>query len=147
LLDWTHNPIYAAFFAAQSDSTMTGDICVWALDTEKVLGMAAPSCRLTVQAAPRSKIGFLHAQEGLFSSIRDADKWYALQGRWPNVEEMAPDGSLRQLLLAASQVPELRRLLLAEGVTLAHLMPTHDNVTKTLQDIWTLAAQHSKASE
>ena len=38
---------------------------------------------------------------------------------------------LRKIVLSKEHVPKLRQLLLLEGITTAHLMPTLDNVAKT----------------
>lgn len=38
---------------------------------------------------------------------------------------------LKKIVLATSELPELRRLLIREGVTKAHMMPTLDNIAST----------------
>jgi hypothetical protein len=43
---------------------------------------------------------------------------------------------LKKLTLPSSEATELRRLLFAEGISLAHLMPTFDNIKATLQAHW-----------
>ncbi len=43
---------------------------------------------------------------------------------------------IHKLVLPAKEVGELLRLLWAEGVSRAHLMPTYDNVTKSLIAKW-----------
>ncbi len=84
----------------------------------------------------RSEIGFLNAQEGLFTYIGGADANYLLDGAWPRYERLLPAGSLVKHTLAANAIWELKRLLFAEGISKAHLMPTHDNVTQALRDVW-----------
>ena len=53
------------------------------------------------------------------------------------LEDDCEDGFLFQLTLPSSEASELRRLLFAEGISRAHLMPTFDNIKATLQAHWT----------
>jgi len=134
LLDWTFSPEKAAFFAAESVVGLDPDadrIAVWALEPGYCVknGLQA----LTV---PRSEIGFLHAQEGLFTHFAGADAFYLRNGRWPRIDESVVPGGLFKLSLEATAIPELKRLLWAEGIHRARLMPTHDNVTRSLEDLW-----------
>ncbi len=48
------------------------------------------------------------------------------------MERQIEEGALKKLILPSSEAAELRRLLFAEGVSRAHLMPTLDNVRHTL---------------
>jgi hypothetical protein len=58
LIDWTHNPLIAAFFAACNTAEGdTGDIAMWAIDRSAV--HLSSGCEFL--CAPRSQIGFLHA--------------------------------------------------------------------------------------
>ncbi|MGE0536242.1 MAG: FRG domain-containing protein [Pirellulales bacterium] len=132
LLDWTHNPLIAAFFAAESASPdEVGNVVVWAASRPKLV---QGECREF--SVPRSQVGFLNAQEGLFTYSIAADFSYLKTGRWLSLEEILPKDSLRRLTLPKSEAPRLLRLLWAERVSRAHLMPTLDNVTETLQSIW-----------
>jgi hypothetical protein len=134
LLDWTLNPLIAAFFAADTASPdEEGNIIVWALDRSN-LGIG-DCCLFTVQ---RSQIGFLHAQEGLFTYISTGDVMFAKSGRWPSLEEIVPPDGLRRMTLPKREVPTLKRLLWAERISKAHLMPTLDNVKVALRDVWKL---------
>ena len=133
LLDWTSNPLNAAFFAAASPDDREGQIAVWALDTYALamLGQSWKEFRV-----PRSHIGFLHSQAGLFTHHITADIEFVLNGKWPVLEEATTPKFLKKLTLLSSEALELRRLLFVEGVSKAHLMPTLDNVKETLQSHW-----------
>lgn len=132
LLDWTHNPLVAAFFAADTaNPDDAGNIVVWALNHAL---LARSGCELfTVQ---RSQIGFLHAQEGLFTHIRQAEIEFMESGQWPRLEDVVVPDALRCLLLPKKEAKSLLRLLWAERISKAHLMPTLDNVTTALRTVW-----------
>ncbi len=133
LLDWTHNPVIAAFFAADRvDGDEPGNIAVWALDR---YALQSP-CKFRALTVPRSQIGFLHSQEGLFTYPVGGDGYFLLNGTWPALPNTLPEGALRCLTLPKSQAPDLRKLLWAERISRAHLMPTLDNVASTIRTAW-----------
>jgi hypothetical protein len=146
LLDWTFSPEKAAFFAAESVTDvhprMYDRIAVWALEPSY-----AVRNHLTTLTIPRSEIGFLHAQEGLFTYFAGADDFFLRNGRWPGIEGSLLEGGLIRLTLSAAQIPELKRLLWADGVHRARLMPTHDNVTRALEDLWKHAEHTTRDAE
>ena len=128
LLDWTQNPLNAAFFAAENPEEPLGAIAVWALNGRALLDTEWSEFRV-----PRSQVGFVHSQAGLFTYHKSADLSYVLDGVWPSIEEACSPESLKKLVLPSSETKELRRLLFAEGVSKAHLMPTFDNIKETLK--------------
>jgi hypothetical protein len=93
---------------------------------------------IRIIAHRKNKVEFLKAQSGLLLCDKDADHYFLEHGEWRCFEEaIATDFPnkviLRKCTLPASEAGELLRLLSAEGVTRATLMPTLDNVTKTLE--------------
>jgi len=132
LLDWTHNPLIAAFFATEHVQTDNEEnIIVWAANRKMLFGT---ECReFTVQ---RSQIGFLHAQEGLFTYATTGDIDFLTNGVWPSLEEIVPHTAFRRMTFPKKNTPQLRRLLWAERISKAHLMPTLDNVTQALKSLW-----------
>lgn len=147
LLDWTYNPLVAAFFAAQDyaapkDSTAGKYMSVWGLRTSVFRTELKELMRITVEPG---KVPFLDAQRGLFT-------WNSLgfhflsTGQSPAVDDvvrqLAADGRIRastrspimrELRLPISEGPHLLSLLWRDRVTRAHLMPTFDNVAHSLQ--------------
>mgnify|MGYP003137968829 CR=1 FL=1 len=132
LLDWTRHPLFAAFFAAESTSSGDSAIAVWALQRFQLF---LKRCWVEYEV-PRSQIGFLHSQAGLFLYHQSADEHFVKHGSWPCVENDCEHAWLKKLVLPRSEASELRRLLFAEGVSRVHLMPTLDNIRATLQDVW-----------
>ncbi len=135
LLDWTRQPLVAAFFAADGfelETTTAENLAVYAfrpINNDK---------RIKVKTVPKSKNTYLHAQSGVFTYDCFADKLYIENGDWPNFESMfINEGDfLRRFVkftLPVSQAGEVLRLLWLEGISRAHLMPTLDNVASALK--------------
>ncbi len=136
LLDWTHNPLIAAYFAASATrADTTGNLVVWALNQHEAFKNPMDCAAFTV---PRSQIGFLHAQQGLFTYIPSANLYFTMKGRWPTLEDVVPRSAFRRLTLPKTECPKLLRLLWAERISKAHLMPTLDNVKEAIDDMWEL---------
>lgn len=138
LLDWTRDPCVAAFFAAEdAPRDGTGHLSVWAIDRL----LARESGELALVQVPRSHITFLHAQSGLFLLHAHAETHFEAAGEWPDLlealERLGP-GAVRRFDLPQSQAPELARILWRRRISRAHLMPTYDSVTDTLQRQWEL---------
>jgi hypothetical protein len=141
LLDWTYNPLIAAYFAAENPHPHSSDIAVWAL-RENIVEPDMYLRRLTV---PSQVIPFLDAQEGLFTWFPKAYLIHLELNRFPTVEEMvhltarevplsAKAGPLLlKLTLPIREAVKLLQLLWREKVSPAHLMPTFDNVTQGLR--------------
>lgn len=117
--------------------------------------------RVQLKTVARSENAYLHAQAGLFTYDAFAEWWYVRRGKWPSLveaishpqdQETPLDGVdelfeydnqvnrvvhyVKKLTLPASEADEFLRLLWAEGISRAHLMPNYDNVTKALKDLW-----------
>ncbi len=86
---------------------------------------------------------FLFSQDGLFTFPRYAELYYIKNGFWPNLEDfLVKIGSIEEedfiikMNLPKTETSELLRLLNAEGINSARLMPVLDNVVKTLNIKW-----------
>lgn len=157
-LDWSEDPLASLFFAS-SDSTVQEDIAVWALDAgafEDLQLMSSVCLGLTIVRPTPSGNEFLAAQSGLFSYCARPEEIWEEQGSYPaldehlncfkkeQISEAFPDRSkegvwiaepiLRKAVLRREHVSELRTLLYREGISLAHMMPTLDNVSVTSMD-------------
>jgi hypothetical protein len=140
LLDWTFMPYVAAFFAAEeaikSRDSLDYNIAVWAINRT---GLSQIS-DLRLVTHKRAKITYLHAQGGVFIYDSDANMHFVKYRRWRNFEEIIASSlqnpkqtPLRKVTVSVTEAFELLRLLAAENVSRAHLMPTYDNVTETLK--------------
>lgn len=76
LLDWTYNPLVAAFFASSVSCRPEepADLCVWALNTVKTQALR-PFTRvdayiqLNLHRPPRGENTYLHSQGGVFTEL------------------------------------------------------------------------------
>jgi hypothetical protein len=137
LLDWTANPLVAAFFASEPCDpalALSDSVAVWACNRNVQSERGRPPVLLYVPE--RSAIGFLHAQDGLFTFIARASSHFHPTRGWPRFEDCAIPKDLVKVTLPKSEIPNLRRLLSAEGINRPKLMPTHDNVAAWLNQQW-----------
>jgi len=159
LLDWTRNSLVAAFFAVDPDShrRKATEIAVW-IDSKWVECNAFYDVPMIHQmTCPRSEHSFLHAQDALFlwrdvAPHEDAagksfeevlQKAYeralvfpgapAVRELWPTSDSVTKP--LVKLTLPLFEADRLLRLLAQERITRARLMPTYDNVTKTIHSL------------
>lgn len=150
LLDWTRNPLYAAYFAAeqavrwcqnppQPDAPL---LCVWAL-SKKAFGLRGErtGTRLQKVTAPAAQNLNLRAQSGLFSLLAQHSK----DGTGPTEpteldhwirENTPPDHGymMIQLTLSKWESGKLLRELHRRRVTAATLFPGYGGVAKALDD-------------
>lgn len=153
LLDWTKNPLYAAYFAANdvNPTDADGSIAVWAIQIDLLRSTGAnnqhnaPSgyARFLDHTVPNSENRYLHSQNGLFLNPVYGCAHCAIKGEFPNLEEFAlqierelSKPIIKKLTLPYSEVGELLRLLWLKGVSRAQLMPTLDNITQALCSRW-----------
>ena len=147
LLDFTWNPLVAAYFAAAEHSEATSAFAVWAVDIRFVdQAWATVQASVRVVRVARAANAFLHAQSGLFLYDGEdergslADK--ILEHDLNDVSHMASEAveELRQsrrvvkVTLPTTCREELLLLLAHRRITRAHLQPSLDNVVKQL---WT----------
>ena len=148
LLDWTQQPLVAAFFAASPlfRSGPTSKICVWALNTSSLMGTGANErsyggFRMQMHRPARGENEFLHSQGGVFTELYGTEDHFIAHRTWPSLEDVLQPVAVEEPILVghtleAPHVPELLNLLDREGVNAAILMPTLDNVAKTMLARW-----------
>ncbi|MBV2094490.1 MAG: FRG domain-containing protein [Candidatus Thiodiazotropha sp. (ex Codakia orbicularis)] len=155
LLDWTNNPIFAAFFAAsiRFRKDNSSDICIWACNSEvieKPLSKRNFSGRLIIKHdQPGYKNQYLQAQQGSFLEIIGGEDFYSINNRWPALEDLLNseyihnpgEDFLFKIKLSSEHVPKLLSLLDREGINEAALMPSMDNVAQTVINRWRFTNQ------
>lgn len=142
LLDWTLDPLTAAYFAASDKIHLSNEsenkphrIAVW--------GIFMPAYRdsdLLFDKPYSTKIDYLRAQRGLFSIDSGINRYFMETGNWRTLEQIKiediPNNESRyfyelpliKVTLPSSEIPELIRLLNIEGVNQSTLMPSFDRV-------------------
>lgn len=137
LLDWTRDPMVAAYFAGEGAPDDGGRIAVWAVHRETVR-----QCRwVRMCTVPRGQIEFVHAQSGLFLVASSEAGHFLRFGTWPGL--LAPlqavgDHPVRKFTLPRSEAPELCRILWRRRISRAHMMPSYDSIAAALQRQWEL---------
>ena len=150
LIDWTFNPLFAAYFAVGHDfrdNTMPQEVCVWALNTERIQFnhfQELPEDEkysILVRNVSNHNHDYLRAQQGLFTFMADyrGDKpalELAIQS-WLLAPSYNPDGViLRCIKLQIEEADKLLQLLDREGINEANLIPTLDKVAETVKSRW-----------
>ncbi len=147
LLDFSYNPLFAAFFAASSpffkeyingneEVDKEGDLCIWAIsERERV------SPFLKKIYAPSNRSSNLFAQEGVLVLDAKANENFKNTGEWQDFKKLVSSRYLVKLTLPKSQYKELLNLLWKHDITPAKIRPNLDRATETLKYIQWLSLQ------
>lgn len=154
LLDWTHDPLAAAYFAATGAATALNQkeaadaLGVWCFDTSLLSWLDLESSEsIKFVSPPRSANANLLAQNGLFTvhthslnpkdepRIVPFDELVEKIYKTINSRLTRPDHKpIRLFTLPCSQARHLLRILADEDVTAAKLFPGYDGVVKSLKE-------------
>ena len=159
MLDWSRNPLKAAYFAAVKAAKWIkhgqapkeeGDIknlSVWAMSWSEFtagqfFALGFEEISVLIVTAPRAGNPNLHAQEGLFTVLRPQRvKLFEPVDRRPLDEILRGTETFRQrsrifyeFKLPIEQSPKLLRLLAQEGIHGAALFPGFDGVVKRIEE-------------
>jgi FRG domain len=142
LLDWTEDPLVAAYFAATS-ARPGKDISVFALSTTDFFypdGQTAVSSGLTLVRASRASDAFIQRQKGLFTAFRLAltkhrPNGFDLVRYFMSIDEGQKHGSaLVKTTLKNDQVQNLRRLLHDRGYRYHSIFPALSSITDSIRE-------------
>lgn len=147
LLDWSDDPLVAAFFAASVESD-SERLCVWALNEALAPERGIPlwgdvGLGLRVIRPPRSTNSFLRVQRGAFTVPWGAGCFALIKnGHYPKVEDFAPTIAstggppefLRCVTLPRATSGDLLKALERRWITRDTMMPSAQTVARSILD-------------
>ncbi len=150
LLDWTLDPLVAAYFATRepgcrsdSNEQPPDRIAVWALDLATLKGLRHRHIKKF--AVHHHGFEFIHAQDGVFTYYDKAYNDFERDRKWPCLEDViqrvmashvVDPPVLVKLTLPNREVSKLSDLLYKEKRNRAYMFPTYDNVSETVARYW-----------
>lgn len=154
LLDWTTSPLAAVFFAADGYAPVDAThLAVYAL-LRTGPHINQDKAGLRVFSPRRNQNKFMVAQRGLFTWLADQDqrfiatgRWHcaedAIADRWSQIQDLTKETWLRfnppplvRVTLSREHLGELHVRLWRHDMSRAHMMPTLDNVARSLEQLW-----------
>ena len=141
LLDFTYNPLFAAFFAAiepfeksLDKESWDTDLCVWAFE-EKNISLNSWE-KISV---PINRTSNLFAQKSVLILDPTANKnFIETEGKWQDLIVKKESGCFIKLTLPQSECIKLLYRLWRNDITPARIKPNLDSVNETLKYIYWL---------
>lgn len=139
MLDWTASPLAAIFFAAKDAFEAEDDrthFALWATPQ-----FHSSQSRIRVFRPSLTQNVFARNQRGYLTFDNEVDLHFMPNVGWPSQDSVMDEAhqpllgrfpGLRKVTVPKSEAGEILSLLFQEDYSLAHLMPTLDNVAKTM---------------
>ncbi len=151
LLDWTVNPITAAYFACEPSGRCkkAKKICVWALNIGSQM-FREEYGNIKIHEQPRNRNDYLRAQQALFTECSDGVEIHRKTGKWISIEEkvnqyiktnkntLKDQKILVKITLNKKHADEVVDILRKEGVSKSSIMPSLDNLASDTLNNWEL---------
>lgn len=151
LLDFSHNGLYATYFAALDafiNNDYDGDLAVWAVNIGRYWKTVKKNDRrIQLVSVPSYDNNYLFSQKGIFLYDRDIkNKWVGKKQSheiefsiWQSLVEECKTREIdlkdivKVMLYPKSKVKELLKCLHKDDINIASLMPNYDSIKKTLE--------------
>ena len=150
LLDVTHDPYVALFFASESVSSIKQESdaenrAVYIIDTSK-------NGSHEYHDAPNlADNPFCFRQKGGFMEMNHnfSGEYFLKHGKWPSLDDDMARGSIQKIVFPSSIAQAIRKRLSERryGITKSYLMPSYSNVAEEVVSDLKEEYLHTKASE
>lgn len=151
LLDWTVNPMTAAYFACEPQGKLykADDVCVWALNIGSKM-FSDSHDYIKIHEQPRNRNNYLRAQQALFTECSDSLEYHKIYGVWPSIEDKVNEYLKREkfkainqiilmkIVLKKDEVDEVLNILRLEGINKSSIFPSLDNLASDTLNSWKL---------
>ena len=151
LLDWSASPLAALFFAAKDAFEVEDErthFAVWACPQ-----FHSGQSRIKVIRPSLTQNTFARNQRSYLMYDNEVDLHYTPDAGWPTHDSVIDEAhspllgrfpGLRKIIIPQTEAGEILSLLFQEDYSLAHLMPTLDNVVTTMRFLRKLEPYRSR---